>query len=233
MIKKLDNLKWSTRWTSHLGCIKGCLDYLGLNVSNAWLFGGTGHAFILNISNDMCPSGPTAWCTEMLFKLGKNLGYEIDGIFTFKNEKDFEEKRAKAWEFTKKALDENLPCYGWEFHVPEYYVVFGYDNKGYYYSGPLCDNGAGPKPWQELGATDIGIIEMYSVKKGVEADCLKTVRESFEFILEHSKSPERWIFKNYKAGLDGYDNWIKAIEKKDAHDQKIRSAKIKQTLRYW
>jgi AraC family transcriptional regulator len=48
--KKLENLRWSNRWTSHLGCIKGCLNYLSLDVSDAWLFGATGHAFIINIA---------------------------------------------------------------------------------------------------------------------------------------------------------------------------------------
>jgi hypothetical protein len=50
MNKKLENLRWRNRWTTHLSCIKGCLDYLSLDVSDAWLFGVTGHAFILNIS---------------------------------------------------------------------------------------------------------------------------------------------------------------------------------------
>ncbi len=50
MIKKLENLRWKKRLTSHLGCIKGCLDYLNLDVTDAWLFGATGHAFIINMA---------------------------------------------------------------------------------------------------------------------------------------------------------------------------------------
>ncbi len=49
MAKKLENLRWRPRYTSHLGCIKGCLNYLNLDVSDAWLFGATGHAFVINI----------------------------------------------------------------------------------------------------------------------------------------------------------------------------------------
>jgi hypothetical protein len=49
MEKHLKNLRWNPRMVSHLGCIKGCLDYLGMDISDAWLFGGTGHAFIINI----------------------------------------------------------------------------------------------------------------------------------------------------------------------------------------
>jgi hypothetical protein len=208
-MKKLENLKWVPRWVSHLGCIKGCLDYLGLDVSDAWLFGATGHAFVINVHEVVCPSGPTAWNTEMLFKLGKNIGYEIDGVFGMKSADDFAEKQKLAWEHAKSAIDQGLPCYGWELDIPEYYVVYGYDDAGYYFSGPGCDEGKGPKPWQEL---EIGIIEMYSVRVGQAADDVQTVKEALAFALEHATGPARWIFPKYKAGLDGYNAWIRALE---------------------
>ena len=49
MTKRLENLRWPARWNTHLGCIKGCLDYLKLDVSDAWLFGATGYAFLMNM----------------------------------------------------------------------------------------------------------------------------------------------------------------------------------------
>lgn len=36
-MKALKSLKWSPKWVSHLGCIKGCLDYLGVEITDAWL----------------------------------------------------------------------------------------------------------------------------------------------------------------------------------------------------
>jgi len=49
MENRLEGLKWQPRWISYLGCIKGCLDYWKLNVSDAWLYGATGHAFAFNL----------------------------------------------------------------------------------------------------------------------------------------------------------------------------------------
>jgi len=211
-MKKLENLRWVPRWVSHLGCIKGCLNYLGLDVSDAWLFGATGHAFVLNVHEVVCPSGPTAWNTERLFRLGKNIGYEIDGVFGMKSADGFAEKQNLAWEHAKSAIDRGLPCYGWELDIPEYYVVYGYDDAGYYFSGPGCDESRGLKPWQELGDTEIGVIEMYSLKPGQAANDAQTVKEALAFALEHATSPAKWIFPKYKAGLAGYDNWIRALE---------------------
>jgi hypothetical protein len=291
-MKKIENLRWNPMWVSHLGCIKGCLEYLNLDVSEGWLFGATGHAFILNVAEDVSPAGPTAWNTEMLFRLGRNVGYTVEGVQGRESQPDFAERRKRAWENTNKAIDEGLPCYGWELGpVREYYVVYGYDDKGYYHSGAGSEEkeawvsgidgkfrsdldkgilseefrqalekkgvvlsrnvlvkrrvertwvitdqenqrkygfmemsggggglgildlhkvGAGPKLWQELGAN--GWLEMYFVKRGKAADDRRTVKETFEFVLEHAKSPERWIFSGFKAGLDGFDAWIQALE---------------------
>ena len=219
MVKKLENLKWKPMWVSHLGCIKGCLDYLEIDISDAWLFGATGHAFIINIAKkEVCPSGPTAWHTEKMFELGKNIGYEIDGVFSHKQKPDFVPTRKKAWELVKKSIDKGIPCYGWELGVPEFYVVNGYDDVGYYYSGALADPTKMPLPWEKLADTKIGVIEMYSVKSGKPADDIFTIKQAFEFVLEHAKSPEKWIFPNYRAGLDGFDIWIKTLEQGDANE---------------
>ena len=212
MLKKLENLRWKPRWVSHLGCIKGCLDYLNLNVSDAWLFGGTGHAFIINIHEVVCPSGPTAWNYESLIKLGKNIGFNVHGIWALKSHPDFNQKQKLAWEHAKKAIDKGIPCYGWELDIPEFYVVMGYDDKGYYFSGPGCDSGKGPKFWKELGNTGIGVLEMYSVEPGQKSDDVKIVRDAMEFVLEHSKNPKKWISSKYKSGLTGFDSWIQALE---------------------
>ena len=215
-MNKLENLKWVPRWVSYLGCVKGCLDYLGLDISDAWLFGATGHAFVINVHKEICPSGPTAWNTEMLFKLGKNIGYEIDGVFGMKSANDadgFAKKQKQAWEHVKRAIGQGVPCMGWELDIPEFYVIYGYkDGGGYFFSGPGCDEGKGPKPWQELGDTEIGCIEVSSIKPGQAADDAQSVKEALTFALEHATSPEKWIFPDYKAGLAGYGNWIRALE---------------------
>ena len=46
----IKSLKWEPRWVSHLGCIEGCLKFLQHKISPGWLYGGTGHAFVLKIA---------------------------------------------------------------------------------------------------------------------------------------------------------------------------------------
>jgi hypothetical protein len=216
-MKKLDHLKWSPRWVSHMGCIKGCLDYLGIQMTDAWLYGGTGHAFVINIHDEVCPSGPTAWNAKMIFDGGRNLGYEFDGKFGWKeNPEGFAKLQKEAWEFTRKSLDEGLPIYGWELDIPEFYVVYGYDEVGYYYSGPGADEGKGPKPWRELGDTGIGLIEMYSLKPGQAQPDEIIVKSAFQNVLKHTGNPKEWIHERYASGVKGFDTWISSLESEKA-----------------
>jgi hypothetical protein len=222
---KMEELKWSPKWVSHLGCIKGCADYLGLGVSDAWLYGATGHAFVINVHGELCPSGPTAWKTHMLYELGPNAGYKLDGVFGFKGSPDFAGLQQRAWDHAKQALDQGFPCYGWELEIPEFYVIYGYEDGedgGYLFKGPGCDEGKGPKPWRELGDTGIGVLELYSIRPGTPADDVTTVKQALTAALKHASNPKEWIFGEYRSGLEGYDNWIGALEAGAASDMGTR-----------
>lgn len=290
----LEGLKYRTSWVSRLGALKGCMDYLGKKYSKAWLFGATGHAFILNMAPDACPSGPTAWNCEMLTNLAHNLGVSVKVFNAWRGENDFSIKQKIAWENTKRALDKGYPCYGWELGIPEFYVICGYDEYGYYYKGfgtptllfttdaaccaglaegivgdglkqafaangivlpddtavslhpgyaairpsgtedeyfamtlangrvEIHDDYARPsegyKPWDQLGCSGVGWLHTGWVENGALSDDVTVVTEALEFALEFAQSPAKWVMPEYRAGLEGYDNWLKALQSDYAGD---------------
>jgi DNA-binding transcriptional ArsR family regulator len=209
MMKKL---KWKPRWVSHLGAVEASLKYLKQKISPAWIYGGTGHAFVINIAKDLCPSGPTAWRTMMLHDLSSNLGYKVDGVFAVKTNPEFPRMQEKAWNHAKENIVKDIPCYAWELEAPEFYNINGYDDVGYHYSGPGCEDGKGPKPWRNLGNTGIGILEMYSVHPCDTTNPVKAIKEALEKSLHHASNPDDIIFPNYRSGLKGYEWWISAIQ---------------------
>jgi hypothetical protein len=209
--RQLENLHWVPRWASHVGCIKGCLNFLGIDVSDAWLFGATGHAFVLNISPGLCPSGPTDWDTSQFLKLGRNIGYIAECMDEYcPKQNRLRQVQEQAWDFTRRAIDKNYPCYGWELDIPEYSVIYGYNETGYYISGPGCDEGKGPIPWQNLGRSEIGVVLVSSIRPTTQADDRKTVREALSYTLDLGHNRRKWTDRT--GGLKGYETWIHAIE---------------------
>jgi hypothetical protein len=214
MSRELEGLKYYPLWTSHIGCIKACLDYQGREVSLAWLFGGTSHAFVINVLGELCPSGPTAWHSEALHRLAPNLGYRTAGVVASRHADapGFPAKQAEAWDHVRRSLDGAIPCYGWNLQSAEYDAIHGYDDVGYYYSGPDCPKGAGPKPWQEIGTDEIGVLEMYSVEPCDPASDDTVVRDALSTALAHARTPEKWTIEERTFGPGAFETWAGALE---------------------
>jgi hypothetical protein len=141
-LSKLNGLQWKSFWNSQLGCLKGCSEYLGIDMSDAWLFGGTGVAFILQMDEQGFGAGGP-WYQGQMMNLCNNLGFTVNGVYGFKKDEDFPIKQQMAWENTKGAIDRGYPCYGYNLAIPEYFVVYGYENEGYSFTGFGVDNLSG------------------------------------------------------------------------------------------
>jgi hypothetical protein len=201
------------RWITHLGCVKHCLDQLGIDLTYPWLYGGTGHAFVLNISPTLCPSGPTAWNTRMLFALAPNLGYRVDGVYTWRAAAGdaFAQKQREAYDLVRASIDQGLPCYGWQLEIPEYYVIRGYDEVGYYFADWSADL-KGPLPWQQLATWDVPLLEVYRVQRGTPAPAAKVVSDALAMVLERVEEARRQPGAPYLAGPEGFEAWAQALE---------------------
>lgn len=136
---RLNGLEMKSFWNSQLGCLKGCSEYLGIDMSDAWLFGGTGAAFMLQMDEQGFGAG-APWYQGPMMNLCNNLGFTVNGVYGFKTDDDFAIKQQMAWENTKNAIERGYPCYGYNLAIPEYYVVYGYENEGYLFTGFGAEN---------------------------------------------------------------------------------------------
>jgi CubicO group peptidase (beta-lactamase class C family) len=216
-IKKLEKLNWDPTFISHLGCLKGCLDFLNIKVSKAWLFGGTGWAFAINIHERVESQGVSVWRSQETKELAKNLGFSVETVSSHRSAKDFSQKQQMVWNRVREAINNEQPCYAFHLLVPEDYVIFGYDPNGYYFKGVHRLSGTGPKHWQRLGKTSIGRLSVKFVKPCTPASDRQTIKEALQFALKLSTNTGNWTYKGYKLGLAAYQQWIKAIEEKRAN----------------
>jgi len=214
---KLEGLKPECLWATHMGAVKGCANYLESPTTTAWLYGACGHAFVINLHGELCPSGPTAWMSGKMLSLMRNIGLRIDCFVAIRDGKsDFEAAQRKALESVGRALKLGIPCYGWELKIPEYYTIHGVDDVGYYYAGCLAEDGEGPKPWNELGATEISVLNVASVEPCDRARDIDTVRGAIEYALEFASPDNPHKFPKYTSGWQAFELWAESLEKGDA-----------------
>jgi hypothetical protein len=215
-VVKLEGLKQPKMWMTRPGCLVSCGQYLKAIASPAWVYGGTGYAFSLNVHRDVCPSGPTAWPSEECDARAANVGLLVKTFRTDKREPGFEAARKKVWEQTRAAIDAGQPCMGWEMNVPDWYVINGYDGEGNY----LFDDfgrAEGRKPWATLGDSVIGVAVVQTASPGKPADDRTVVRDAIRFAIEHSQGKGSQY--EWHTGLAGYDTWIKALTDEEALKQ--------------
>lgn len=207
---RLEGLEWKSAWISHMGCQHGCSEYLELDISRAWIFGGTGHAFAINVHEELCPSGPTAWKVGQVDHLAANIGYLVEGVTGHVSERDFEAKQKIAWALVAGCIDTGMPCYGWELAIPEWYVITGYDEGGYYFSGPGADEAQMPLDPEKLARTGIGWLSVHCVVPCRPSPDEEIVTAAIEFALDHAAG--EYCHENYSAGLAAFELWASALE---------------------
>ncbi len=221
-MKKIEGLRFQQYYITQLACMKGCLDYLGRDISFPWLYGGTGYAFVLNIQEGLDPSGSTCWDTQPIFDLAPNLGFQVKGISIEKEKagEQFPEFQLQAWDFVRENLDRGLPCYGWEVdpHIPDYSIITGYEDDdpatgaggGYLYTGWMT---GGPRDWRTLGDTDVTVLQAFAVELRKPAEPQQVVRDALSLVLQKLAAPGGWFSApGYASGLAGYDLWAEALD---------------------
>ena len=77
MSQPLEGLKYDPLWTSHLGCIKGCLRYLGKEISESNF--ACLHLVILGLSGCFGEPPVLAWRSD--FTHGKWSGSDVGGRY--------------------------------------------------------------------------------------------------------------------------------------------------------
>jgi hypothetical protein len=212
MLEGLEFPEWTI---TQLGCMHGCLDYLGRDVSRPWLYGGTAHAFFINIHEDVDLESVTAWDDSFIRDLAPNLGFHVDRVRAVKphvSEAEWRTAQREAWRFVRRSIQLKQPCYGWELKAPygDWWLITGYDDAGYYYAGWQT---GGPTPWRRLGEQFIPVLDVRAVKLCDPASDEATVRGALVAALEHSRPGwDASADEDAHFGPEAYDAWAQALE---------------------
>jgi len=211
-MKKLESLRQPPFNTCLVGVVKGALDYFGSDKSASAAFGGSGHAFLMNIHEQLCPSGPYCWKYDEFYPLVRNLGLEVIEL-GFCHNGSTPEERAAIERKVREHLDQGQPC---GMGNMDNQLIYGYDDKQLLAIQPwgtaCCTTPPGLTfgTWAEFGKEVHATF--WAFEKAPAADESKVVRDSLLYALDLFENPRSHSPELYATGPAAYDNWVKAVE---------------------
>lgn len=194
-----------------MGILKAASDYYSLNLSNAMIYGGSGHAFMINIHDELCPSGPYVWNHEPFYPLLAGLGITISDHGFFSNQSSSKDRAAIENKITAH-LESNNPC---ALVNIEYQLISGYDKTGFITSQPWSKEFPPGhltfSTWEEM--EDEIHVCFFTFNKTKKTDIKTIIKNSLKYALSLNDNPDLHTSKPYYTGLDAYDAYIKAVKK--------------------
>ncbi|MBM3492802.1 MAG: hypothetical protein FJX72_00555 [Armatimonadetes bacterium] len=194
-----------------MGAMRGAANHFGLGVSDAYLYGASGHAFIMNIHRVLCPSGPYCWDRGPFYDLLRNVGIATTPL-GFHHAGTSVADRAASEARLRDALDRGSPCY---LVNMEFQLITGYDETGFFTAQPWPGHDF-PQAhltfgtWAELGDEihmDFDILDRCEpVERRV------AVKAALEFAVDLWRRPKEYTSEGYGVGPEAYANWIGAVE---------------------
>lgn len=194
-----------------MGIIKAVSDYYSLNISDAMIYGGSGHAFMINIHDELCPSGPYVWNHKPFYSLLEGLGITINDIGFFSNENSLKD-REDIETIIKDHLNSNNPC---ALVNLEYQLISGYDETGFITSQPWSEEFPPGhltfSTWEEMEDEIHACFFTFDNTEPIDTKTI--VINSLKHALSLNDSPNLHTSQPYYTGLKAYDVFIRAVEK--------------------
>jgi hypothetical protein len=207
---KLQNLRQAPFSTTMMGVMRGALDYFCLPASDAFLYGATGHAFVVNIHRELCPSSPYCWQRGCVEALAGNLGLGVERLGFFGRDSSPDQRAA-----AERRLRESLGSGDVAFLMNmENQLVTGEDETGFLTAQPWPGMDFPPGhltfgTWTELG--DEIHMDLYLVRKTEPRPVARSVRESLRYAVDLWRNPTAHSWDGYGVGPNGYANWMGAL----------------------
>ena len=203
--------------TTLMGCLKGVYGHYGINHTPAMLYGLTGHAFFINIHEEVCPSGPYAWDHGFFFGLSENLGVKITES-PFMTQDTPEAVRNEGVNRLKSFLEGDNPCMATclehqlvkEIKGEEIRLIKPWEDPAESQFASINIRDLSPC-LQKAGFLLFGFFEKVPVTDNPE----KAVHRALLAADDLYRNPEKYNHDRYQTGFGAYEYWISALQKNE------------------
>jgi hypothetical protein len=196
--------------TSLLGVIRGVADFLKIDLSTPALYGRSGHAFLVNIHDAVCPSGPYCWNINPFIALLDNCGILMKKHGFFTGESTAEERSVLETSL-RDEIDRGNPC---SILNMDHQIITGCDETGFLCAQPWeCDyppEHLSFGSWEEMRGEVHACFYSYEITTA--PDSTFAAQKSLLYALDLNMNPFNHTRKPYTCGTNAYDVWIKGIE---------------------
>ncbi len=220
---RLENLQFTMMNANFMGALHGIAKYYGFQYSQQWLLGGSGHAFLMNIHLELCPSGPYVINLDPIFDCGKNLGLQFEPV-GFLGGKLTPEILTPHEEKLRNYMDQGIPVI---IQNMDNQIMVGYDETGFIldptyegseeYFPPKLSFGS----WKEYG--DEVHSFAVAVKKIKPEHPKIVIGDSLDLAIKLLKNeyPQHEPHEGkyyYATGFKAYDYWLDYLDKNDGNN---------------
>jgi hypothetical protein len=184
------NARIAPNWTSAAGALEGILQFLGNPLPRHAVMGLTGHAWhtCLAVREDIhaLPSGPVDLEWAPMVERYARTGFHWERFHRqLTPGTDWTGSREEAASWAIAHLDAGRPLIGWDFHLHEHAVVYGYDRER---QGFLVDDVLTPEVgpialWRDWPSA-IGRIELYAPVGPSDLDAIESITAAMNTALE-------------------------------------------------
>ena len=202
---------------SLLGVVKGAMDHLGVETSLAEAYFLSGHAFLINIHDELCPSGPYVWNWDEFFRLLPNAGIRMTELAMLMSGASASE-RAPVEEKVRAAMAEGAVC---SLVNLDHQLVLGHDDEGFVLAQPWPGMESTPPrltygTWAECAN---GPPVAFFRLDACEPPSAQPVEDALAYGVDLWEHPERHSNQPYAVGEGAYAKWLTAIDggPKDTH----------------
>ncbi len=208
---QLDTYVYHHSPNTGLACLWSAMSYLNGATSEAWVYGITGAAFALNANEYLWPNCVGRWDNPCLEEQLSRLGYARKNFYAYFLQPNAASVREEARQAVIQALEDGQPAWAFDLHLPESYLIYGYDQHGVYYRGVDCNTGYGPQSWSSLGTEDPGWFEAHTMYHMGHADTLAAVRASLRCAVRMWRQPQEFPHQGFVFGPEAYTMWQRAL----------------------
>ncbi len=197
--------------TSLMGVIRGVADSMNIKLSTPNLYGRSGHAFMMNIHEAICPSGPYCWNIDPFIALLENCGIRMKKHGFFSAESTLEQRSALETTI-KQELGKGNPC---SVVNLDYQLITGFDEAGFNCTQPwemdFPPSRLSFGNWAEW--KDEIHACFFSFERVTPSDPNTAFLRSLQFIQNLNGNSAGFTIPPYSCGLSAFNVWVEGVNR--------------------